>query len=180
MRKTVFLIICLLAAVLLAGCASDTSALQAEIQEDNILKATGAYVGLSDNNTFEVQIEENTFKVFMLTEKTRPTFDKLKLQRGDKIAIDYCRNKAGQLETTKIERINESKDIKGKYAGSSGDTIEVKVSGGDSEETKTFTLSDKAKGAFDKLKLKENDTITINYTEDADGNPVVNSIKKAK
>jgi len=182
MRKAAILMACLLAAVIFTGCAGeDTSALLSEIQEDNIQKETGAYIGLVENNSFELQIEENTYKVFLLTEKTRQVFEKMKLQMGDKITIDYSRNKSGQLETLNIERINESKDVKGKYVGlADNNFFEVTVKSGDKEESKVFMLTDKVKSAFDKLKLKKNDTVSINYTENKQGQLVVNTIKKSK
>lgn len=76
-----------------------------------VIKATGEYQGLSDNNFYEVKIsnvpEDEAMKVFMITDLVRPTFEALELKKGDIVTLEYIKNKNGQLETQFIEKSSE-------------------------------------------------------------------------
>jgi len=70
---------------------------------------TGRYVGLADNNFFEVIIsgvpEKNAAKVFMISDKTRTKFENLNLQEKEEIKIKYIENQHGQNVMEDIERM---------------------------------------------------------------------------
>jgi hypothetical protein len=71
---------------------------------------SGSYVGLADNNFFEVEIsgvqdKKVMSKVFMITDKTRAKFETLNLQTGEEVKIKYVPNEFGQNSVQDIERI---------------------------------------------------------------------------
>jgi hypothetical protein len=71
---------------------------------------TGRYVGLADNNFFEVRIsgvsnDGYAFKVFMISNKVRDKFESLDLQEGEEIKLHYIENEHGQNVLQDIERI---------------------------------------------------------------------------
>ena len=71
---------------------------------------TGRYVGLADNNFFEVRISgvsnsEHAFKVFMISNKVRDKFESLDLQEGEEIKLHYIENEHGQNVVQDIERL---------------------------------------------------------------------------
>lgn len=72
--------------------------------EPQILSDTGSYVGLADNNFFEVQLNEDSFIVLMLTEATREKFNALALETGDGINFDYYTNEYNQNILVEIMR----------------------------------------------------------------------------
>lgn len=65
----------------------------------------GTYVGLADNNFFEVKINDGTAKVFMISEKIRNHFDSLDLQGGEEVKIVYYENQYGQNVVQDIETV---------------------------------------------------------------------------
>jgi len=70
---------------------------------------TGRYVGLADNNFFEVKIsgvpDNIAARVFMISDKIRTKFENLDLQEGQEIKIKYTPNEHGQNVVEDIERI---------------------------------------------------------------------------
>jgi len=70
---------------------------------------TGRYVGLADNNFFEVKIsgvpDKIAAKVFMISDKTRAKFESLNLNTGDEIKMNYIQNEHGQNVIQDIERM---------------------------------------------------------------------------
>lgn len=78
--------------------------LAAEVKTD-----TGRYVGLADNNFFEVKIsgvpDEKAFKVFMISAQIRSKFESLNLQEDEEIKLKYIENEYGQNVVEDIERI---------------------------------------------------------------------------
>lgn len=71
--------------------------------------ATGRYVGLADNNFFEVIIsgmpDETTTKIFMISDKIRAKFEALNLQTGEEVKINYIQNEHGQNVVQEIEKM---------------------------------------------------------------------------
>jgi len=76
----------------------------AELKTDS-----GRYVGLADNNFFEVKIsgvpDDIAAKVFMISDKVRTKFETLNLQTEEEIKIKYIENEHGQNVIQDIERI---------------------------------------------------------------------------
>jgi len=77
-----------------------------EVQTD-----TGRYIGLADNNFFEVRIsgvsnDESAFKVFMISNKVRDKFESFDLKEGEEIKLHYIENEHGQNVLQDIERIS--------------------------------------------------------------------------
>ncbi|MDD3894151.1 MAG: hypothetical protein PHU36_03910 [Syntrophomonadaceae bacterium] len=72
---------------------------------------TGRYVGLADNNFFEVKIsgvpDEKAYKVFMITDQIRSKFESLDLQGDEEIKLKYKENEYGQNAVEDIEKINQ-------------------------------------------------------------------------
>lgn len=70
---------------------------------------SGRYVGMADNNFFEVKIsgvpEAMATKVFMISDKVRAQFDSLNLQTDEEIKIKYIQNEHGQNVVQDIEKI---------------------------------------------------------------------------
>jgi len=178
-KKFFLLIVCLAAACLLAACAGESSGVLAgtQVSDGNALTTVGEYMGMSDDNSYEIRIAENTYKVFILADKVRAAFGKLKLKMGDKVSVLYVKNGVGQLETQGIERLKEDKTVTGKYTGlADNNFFEVQTETG----PMVFMLTDKVRDAFEKLKLQKGDRVTVNYTENKEGQLAVNSIKRAK
>ncbi|GEM_PF-235082 len=79
------------------------------IQASDVKTDTGRYVGLADNNFFEVKIngmpEDKAFKVFMISEKVRSSFEQLDLQEDEEIKLKYIENQHGQNVVQEITRI---------------------------------------------------------------------------
>lgn len=80
-----------------------------EILAPEVSIDTGRYVGLADNNFFEVKIsgvpDELASKVFMISDKIRAKFETLNLQTGEEIKITYIQNEHGQNVVQDIERM---------------------------------------------------------------------------
>lgn len=182
MKKAFLLLMCLIAAVFFAACAEDMAdqlMTGAKPANEAALKVTGEYMGMSEGNSYELKIAENTYKVLVIPAGVRAAFDKLKLKSGDRVTAEYVVNSAGQLETINIERVKDDKDVTGKYVGlADNNSFEVLVEEGENDKSMVFRITDKVRGAFEKLGLKKNDIVTINYTENKDGQLLVNSIKK--
>lgn len=66
---------------------------------------TGIYVGLADNNFFEVKINDGYARVFMISDRVRNHFDSLDLQGGEEVKIEYYENQYGQNVVQGIEII---------------------------------------------------------------------------
>lgn len=81
---------------------------------------TGSYVGLADNNFFEVKIsgvpDEKAYRVFMITDEVRGKFEGLNLQEGDQIKLQYIENEYGQNAVQEIDRIVAYKKISAEEA----------------------------------------------------------------
>lgn len=80
-------------------------------QASEIKTDTGRYVGLADNNFFEVKIsgvpDEKAYKVFMITDQVRSKFESLDLQGDEEIKLIYKENEYGQNAVEDIEKINQ-------------------------------------------------------------------------
>ncbi len=70
---------------------------------------SGRYVGLADNNFFEVKIsgvpDEKAAKVFMISDKIRSRFEILNLQSEEEIKIKYIQNEFGQNVVQEISKL---------------------------------------------------------------------------
>ena len=68
----------------------------------------GEYQGQADSNFVEVKLKNNegeeSYKVFMLSETIKDSFDQLGLNEKDWITITYYINKDGHWVITKIEK----------------------------------------------------------------------------
>lgn len=115
--KKAFLIlfIFLLSAGFLVGCsvnAKNSNKMGTNFENtikpntENQKTDSGRYVGLADNNFFEVSgvPEEKAAKVFMLTDKVRDKFYSLELESGKVIKINYYTNEHGQNILLDIDR----------------------------------------------------------------------------
>lgn len=71
---------------------------------------TGSYVGLADNNFFEVKIsgipdDDKAYRVFMISGEVRSKFESLNLLEGEEIKLQYFENEHGQNVVEDINRI---------------------------------------------------------------------------
>lgn len=80
-----------------------------EITPPELKTDSGRYVGLADNNFFEVKIsgvpDEKAAKVFMISDKIRTRFNMLNLQAEEEIKIKYIQNEHGQNVVQEIEKL---------------------------------------------------------------------------
>lgn len=80
-----------------------------EVTPPELKTDSGRYVGLADNNFFEVKIsgvpDEKAAKVFMISDKIRTRFEMLNLQAEEVIKIKYIQNERGQNVVQEIEKI---------------------------------------------------------------------------
>ncbi len=95
-------------------------------QASDVKTDTGRYVGLADNNFFEVKIsgvpEDKSFKVFMISEQVRNRFEQLDLQEDEEIKLKYIENQYGQNVVQEIERIVKYQKISAEEAKNMMDT----------------------------------------------------------
>lgn len=83
---------------------------------------TGTYVGLADNNFFEVKIsgvpDDKASRVFMISDEVRSKFESLNLQGDEEIKLQYIENEHGQNVVKDINKIIEYKKISAEEAKS--------------------------------------------------------------
>lgn len=87
-----------------------------EKNTNNSKTDSGRYQGQADNNFIEIKIsgvpDDKAIKVFMLSEKVKAEFEKLKLKKDENVKFDYFQNDNEQLVITKIEKIGLEGDVK--------------------------------------------------------------------
>lgn len=80
-----------------------------EVAAPELKTDSGRYVGLADNNFFEIKIsgvpDEKAAKVFMISDKIRTRFEMLNLQPEEVVKIKYIENELGQNVVQEIEKI---------------------------------------------------------------------------
>ncbi|MEN6324727.1 MAG: hypothetical protein ABFD18_00750 [Syntrophomonas sp.] len=80
-----------------------------EVTTPELKTDSGRYVGLADNNFFEIKIsgvpDEKAAKVFMISDKIRTRFEILNLQPEEEIKIKYIQNENSQNVVQEIEKL---------------------------------------------------------------------------
>jgi len=183
MRKLAFLLSILLLLCMLAGCAADTpkdTALPDNTNE-KASKATGIFQGLADNNSYELKLAENTYKVFQITEDVRDEFEKLNLAKGDKVDVTYQVSPSSILQTVGIALANEASEatVTGKYIGlSDNNFFEVLLDDENKDDYKVFMITDDIRPVFEKLELQKDEPVRIQYKSNSVGQLEVMNIEK--
>jgi hypothetical protein len=148
MKKIRLILAVLLIAALFVSCAPDGSkeALsENKNTKEQISTIEGIYQGLSDNNSYEVKLSENTYKILTITEDIRAEFEKLNLKKGDKIEATYKKGPASKLETISIRLAgSEPKEtVTGKYIGlADNNFFEVLIDSPVKEEYRMFMITE--------------------------------------
>lgn len=187
MQKVLIILVVLLLALSFMSC--DADAPKQTMAENNASKEqtftiTGIYQGLSDNNTYEVKLSENTYKMFVITQNVRKDFEKLNLKKGDKVEVTYREGPATALQTVLIRLVgseeNNNKDtVTGKYIGlADNNFFEVLVNNPIKQEYKVFMITDTVRAVFDALSLQKDDPVSICYSANDAGQLEVRSIEK--
>jgi predicted small lipoprotein YifL len=113
--KTVFKFLLLVVLVLsITGCTQSNTTPNSTTQNEEAQASvaeraetiTGNYIGLADNNFFEIEIN-GEYKVFMITDDIRDKFERLNLKTGETVMIRYLENQHGQNEVLDIQRLNK-------------------------------------------------------------------------
>jgi len=130
----------------------------------------GEYVGLIDNNSIEVKIEDGP-QAFQLTDVTKEQISSYK--KGDIIGFDYLKNEKGQNVIISFKQ--EKQFITGDYVGQiDPHSIEVTIEDG----PVTFQLNDAAVNQVGSF--KEGDLIKIEYVKNESGQMVANELIKVE
>jgi len=189
MKKTLFILTGLILILLLMSCAfndtKQTSAVPGAAKEQ-AFTITGIYQGLADNNTYEVQLSENTYKMLVITQEVREDFEKLNLKKGDKIEVTYIKGPASALQTISIRLVGseENKDrdkVTGKYIGlADNNFFEVLIDNPAKQEYKVFMITEAVRSVFERLDLQKNDPVNIYYSANDAGQLEVMNIERLK
>lgn len=148
----------------------------------------GIYIGLADNNFIEIKLDKNIDLpgdtqpvVFKLTDSIIGYFSKdsteyKDFKENDSVRFDCTKNKEGQWEINKIEKISDgSKEdsITGEYVGQiDGNSVEIKIEG----TPGTFRLDDNLKAFFETNEIEEGTKVAVKYKQEA-GMRILTEIK---
>lgn len=186
MKKILIILTIFILILTFMSCQTDTSkqTLSKNNASNETFTLTGIYQGLADNNTYEIKLSENTYKVLVITQDIRADFEKLNLKKGDKVEVTYQKGPASALQTVSIRlagsKDNKDKDtVTGKYIGlADNNFFEVLVENPAREEYKVFMITDAVRAAFEKLNLKKDDPVSICYSPNEAGQLEVTGIEK--
>ncbi|MBM7661373.1 tRNA (Thr-GGU) A37 N-methylase [Bacillus mesophilus] len=162
------------------GLQEEVYAKSAVVKKSTSVKAKGTFIGLADNQSFEVKFDQDT-KIIRLLEKNKHLIKGLK--KGDLITISYWVNVKGQnilgstvkKETIKKGTKSTSVRASGTYMGMADQqSFEVKIGKNYKMIRITGDNKHKIKG------LKKGDSITFTYWVNVKGQNILGTTLKKK